>query len=301
MNRPVVTVKLVGGLGNQLFAYAAAKALALRNGCPLVLDAHSGYQRDAYGRRYELGVFGLPDERGPARHPFGHDAVERLVREVNDRLPVKRRTYLFENVCRKTFKHRYHPWLGDFRVRRNTYLNGNFTSPRYFEEHAEALRQALRWRQPPTDPALLALARELADDNAVVVHFRLNRTEAGSSNPGFSNLKKLGPRYYEAAFAQLTKSLHRPRWFCFADVPARVDSFLVLPPNATLVEVAAPADALWLMHHGRNFVLSNSTFAWWGAWLSGAPGSRIFAPPAADYWDNFDIYPPDWQVVGEEW
>ncbi len=292
MTPPVVTVKLLGGLGNQLFAYAAAKALALRNGCPLVLDAYSGYQRDAFGRRFELGVFDLPDEIASPRQPFGHPYAERLVREVNDRLPLPWRRYLFEKVDPKTLKHRHHSWLGGFQVRHDTYLNGNFTSPYYFDAHADAIRQALRWRQSPTDPTLTALADQFTDENAVVVHFRLDQPETG-----ISNLKKLHPSYYEAAFCQLSRRLSQPHWFCFADAPERLDAFTALPENTVVVHAPAPADALWLMRHGRNFVLSNSTFAWWGAWLSGAPGARIFAPPVSDFWDNLDIYPTDWQVV----
>lgn len=292
MKPPAVTVKLLGGLGNQLFAYAAAKALALRNDCPLRLDAFSGYRRDAFGRRFELGVFDLPDEIQPPRQPYGHPYAERLVRELNDHLPTNRRWYVFEKVCQKTFKHRYHPWLGEFRIHRNVYLNGNLTSPRYFGDQAEAIRQALRWRQPPTDPALTKLANQIADDQAVAVHFRLGRPETG-----ISNLKKPHPDYYEAAFDQLTRRLSHPRWFCFADAPERLDAFMALPKNATVVNIPSATDALWLMRHGRNFVLSNSTFAWWGAWLSGAPGARIFAPPVYDFWDNLDIYPADWQVI----
>jgi len=292
MNPSAVTVKLLGGLGNQLFAYAFGKALALRSGCPLRLDAFSGYRRDAFGRRFALDAFALPDALAPPRQPYGHALAERLVREFNQRLPVNLRWYLFENVDPRTFKHRYHPALGEFRVRRDVYLHGNFTSPRYFDAYAEAIRQALRWRRPPTDPTLTALAAELADEQAVVVHFRLGRAEAE-----FSNLKKLQPSYYEAAFDRLRQRLSRPRWFCFTDAPERLDAFMILPEKALVVHTPAPTDALWLMQHGRNFVLSNSTFAWWGAWLSGAPGSRVFAPPVYDFWDNLDIYPPTWQVV----
>lgn len=297
MKPPLITVKLLGGLGNQLFAYAAAKALALRNGCPLVLDAHSGYQRDAFGRRFELGAFALPDAVAPPRQPYGHPHAERLVRELNNRLPANWRWYVFEQVCPKTFKHRYQAWWGAFRVRRNVYLNGNFTSPRYFADHAGAIRRSLRWRQPPTDPALTVLAAQLADEQAVAVHFRLGRAGTARSGPDVSNLKKLSPRYYEAAFERLNQRLPRPRWFCFTDAPERLDGFMALPKNATVINVPAPTDALWLMRQGRNFVLSNSTFAWWGAWLSGVPGSRILAPPVYDFWDNLDIYPTDWQVV----
>ncbi len=297
MSRPLLTVKLVGGLGNQLFAYATAKALALRNGCPLRLDAYSGYQRDAFGRGFELDAFALPDEILPPHHPFGHAYAERLVREANACLPARYRSYLFEKVAPDTHKHHYQPWLGEFQLRRQTYLNGNFTSPRYFETAAEPIRQALRWRQEPNSPGLRALAKKLTDDHAVVVHFRLNRA-GPHTEPERSPLKKLGPRFYELSFRHFAKRLARPRWFCFADRPELLDSFMVLPKGATVVENALSApDALWLMRHGRRFVLSNSTFAWWGAWLSGAPGADVLCPPAHDFWDNVDIYPADWRMV----
>jgi hypothetical protein len=56
-------VRLRGGLGNQLFEYAAARALALRSQVPLWLDTTSGFCGDPYGRHYELGSFNIQSER----------------------------------------------------------------------------------------------------------------------------------------------------------------------------------------------------------------------------------------------
>jgi hypothetical protein len=56
-HKPALIVRLKGGLGNQLFEYAAAHALALRSQVPLWLDTTSGFRGDPYGRRYELGSF----------------------------------------------------------------------------------------------------------------------------------------------------------------------------------------------------------------------------------------------------
>jgi len=49
-----VTVQIAGGLGNQLFQYAAARPLALHNGVPLAIDQLSGFTRDFYQRKYRL-------------------------------------------------------------------------------------------------------------------------------------------------------------------------------------------------------------------------------------------------------
>ncbi|MBC7890662.1 MAG: alpha-1,2-fucosyltransferase [Sphingobacteriaceae bacterium] len=291
MTRPTLTLKLIGGLGNQLFAYATAKALALHNDARLVLDGYSGYRRDAFGRQFELNHFQISDEIHPARHPFGHEAVERVFIEINRMLPRNHRRYFLEKLPPRTLKHQFQPGLRDLRLRHNATLQGNFTSPRYFDDHACAIRQALQLRQPPCAPALLDLARRLSAENSVAVHFRLDRGK------GPSNLQRLSARYYERAFEKLTRDLVAPQWFCFADAPERIDEFMVLPPGATLVSGhSAPID-LWLMQQCRHAVISASTFAWWGAWLGEKPGQRVLCPSVAEHWDNLDVYPDSWEII----
>lgn len=291
MTRPTLTLKLIGGLGNQLFAYATAKALALRNDARLLIDGYSGYQRDAFGRQFELESFQVPDEMHPARHPFGHEAVERIFIEINRVLPRNQRRYFLEKLPTGSVKHQFQPWLRNLRLRHSATLQGNFTSPRYFDDHAPAIRQVLQLRQPPDDPALLDLARRLGVENSVAVHFRLDRGE------GPSNLHRLSARYYERAFEKLTRELVDPQWFCFADDPKRMDEFMVLPPGATLIAGnSAPID-LWLMQQCQHAVISASTFAWWGAWLGEKPGQRVLCPSVSEHWDNLDVYPDSWEII----
>jgi hypothetical protein len=51
----IVVTKLMGGLGNQMFQYAAARALALRDGAEVRIDTRS--YRPLGSRRYELDVY----------------------------------------------------------------------------------------------------------------------------------------------------------------------------------------------------------------------------------------------------
>ena len=63
MSRKVV-VRLKGGLGNQLFCYAAARRLARINDAELVLDAVTGFKYDhLYRRTFALGIFCIPQSR----------------------------------------------------------------------------------------------------------------------------------------------------------------------------------------------------------------------------------------------
>ena len=58
-----------GGLGNQLFAYAAARAYAIRTRRELLLDHASGYARDGYGRAYKLNLFPVAAAEAPPQRP----------------------------------------------------------------------------------------------------------------------------------------------------------------------------------------------------------------------------------------
>ena len=54
-SKPIIVVRLYGGLGNQLFTYAAAKRLSVSNNCKLYIDSKSGFFRDyVYKRQYRL-------------------------------------------------------------------------------------------------------------------------------------------------------------------------------------------------------------------------------------------------------
>lgn len=71
-----VVVRIMGGLGNQLFCYSAARRLAVANGAELVLDDVSGFTRDRrYRRRFMLQQFGIP-----CRHATAAERLEPLAR-----------------------------------------------------------------------------------------------------------------------------------------------------------------------------------------------------------------------------
>ena len=51
-----VVARIIGGLGNQMFIYATARALALRIDADLILDTQSGYKNDLFKRNFLLDL-----------------------------------------------------------------------------------------------------------------------------------------------------------------------------------------------------------------------------------------------------
>ena len=158
---PILIVRLRGGLGNQLFQYAAGRSLAIRSGVPLMLDTESGFRDDPYGRTYALGAFALNNatlQADSTRHGFRVELRRRLLRHIE--------------ILRLTFLGRYFtPSIDKLRVSGPTVLDAYCQSPRYFLGVEEALRKELAFNATPAG-VNLAIAGEMHLTNSVCVHAR---------------------------------------------------------------------------------------------------------------------------------
>jgi hypothetical protein len=144
----MIIARVEGGLGNQLFIYAAARALALRNGLSLKLDIfNSGYQEgNRYGSRYQLDKFnivaGVAERTEVA--PYKRDSRRFYWRcKLNRRLPLALRDIIEE---RRLFESR----LLTFRPRAKVYLMGYWQREEYFKEYAAEIRRELTLRCEPS-------------------------------------------------------------------------------------------------------------------------------------------------------
>jgi hypothetical protein len=257
-----------GGLGNQLFIYAAARALALRTGRTLYLDSTRGYTKDDYGRSYRLDRFAIKAEPMPEdwriaptlKHPR-----HKIIRALNNLLPRDQRTYFAE-------RHNTSPaQLTALNPRREQItLLGYWQNEAYFADYATTIRTELAPPQP-ADEKNRALGEKFAANESVFVHFRRVR---------YWNL--LGADYYQAAIDAALARLSHPHFVLFGDdlnwpqqnLDFRGASVELITHN-TNDELAD----LWLMSRCRHAVVANSSFSWWGAWLGDkVPDRLIFAP-----------------------
>ena len=106
--------------------------------------------------------------------------------------------------------------------------------------------------------------------------------------------------YYERAAQLIAAQSEHPHFFVFTDDPAWARAHLQLPFPSTLVsETVGERDCedLRLMSRCQHFIIANSSFSWWGAWLGSHPGKVVVAPQrwfATDVHDTRDIVPPGW-------
>jgi hypothetical protein len=286
-----IVARIQGGLGNQLFCYAAARRLALINNAELVLDHVTGFVRDyQFGRRYQLDHCTIPCRLATARERM--EPLERIRRKVRRELsqfvPYQMRSYVAQRGDD------FDPRLLKFRVKGTVYLDGLWQSHEYFRDVEGQIRCDLRIK-PPVDAANVTMAGLIRSSNAVAVHLRW------FDAPGTPEVHNAAVAYYRRAIDLVESKLGSPRFFVFSDHPEAARQRLDLPPERTTLvghnrsDDVAYAD-LWLMSQCLHFITANSTFSWWGAWLSENVDKLIICPKSGGdaAWNFEGQLPPEW-------
>jgi hypothetical protein len=293
--RPATVIaRIKGGLGNQLFCYAAARRLALVRDAQLAIDHTSGFVRDhKYRRQYALGHFRIPCRLATAwerLEPLEH--IRRgIARRLSRRRPFPERSYVEDEW------HGFDERLLRLVPRGTVRLDGYWQSERFFADVAATLRQDLAII-PPTDERNRAMAAAIRSGPAVAVHVRWFQPNL----PGVAIDDSRD--YYTRAVRHLETTVPGCRYYLFSDDPTAARTLVPLPgERVTLVshndlEDLAYAD-LWLMSLCNHCITANSTFSWWGAWLGERPGQVVVTPgivinSSPGRWGSPDMIPERW-------
>jgi hypothetical protein len=287
----MIIVKLIGGLGNQMFQYATARSLADRHGVALKLDI-SGFEQYTL-RHYELDSFNI---RAEIANKYDMDAFK-----VN----MKQSPTL---QCLK----RFFPWFTPGIVFRETmfcydehllsikppvYLDGYWQTERYFYHNSEALRRDFALREQSDEKNAEMLTR-IEAMNAVSLHVRRGDYVNNPRTNDFHGTCAL--EYYHDAVSIITERVEYPHIYIFSDDREWVKNHLVLKCPSTFVDINSEKQGvldMMLMYHCKHHIIANSSFSWWGAWLNPSPDKIVVAPKSwfrtAEH-DVRDLVPPAW-------
>jgi hypothetical protein len=169
----------------------------------------------------------------------------------------------------------------------------------YFTDQASGLRGKLEFVFSPSNEAR-AQADEILSCNAVGVHFlQLHQVRSGETRPN-AQIRQLDESYHGAAIAAVRQRVPDARFFCFGDSLTGLDRFFPSGADKVIPKPMsdAPADVrdLWLMTKCRHFIIANSNFSWWAAWLGARPGSVVLCPDTRGF--EYEIAPAHgWTVI----
>jgi hypothetical protein len=308
-----IIVQLLGGLGNQMFQYAFGRVLSLRTGAPLLLDKTllEDHRPGVHttNRNYALDIFALDANFARRRdvrhyHPFGTGRSGKALFHLRKRLAgaglLPATLGLAEMVREKSFS--FDSAMLDTAT--PLYAAGLWQSWKYFEGQEAQIRQDFTFRHALGD-AGEALARRLGEPDSVILHIRRGDYVSVAQNAEL--LGFVGMDYYNYAVEHIRGLIEKPRFFVFSDdLEWSRQELPQFGLDANYVDLAAPdgvpqhAFEMQLMSRGANFIIANSTFSWWSAWLGGDRARNVVVPErwfADSSVDAGDLSPPRWRKL----
>lgn len=316
----MIVTRIIMGLGNQMFQYAAARALSLEKNSPLKVDIRS---YDGYSRReYELEkFFELQTEKATASEadsfyfphpvkktwnkifpknkireytlPYDERGTKRFLLMSYDKIfpPYKRSTYIEPH---------YHYDENFFSTASNVYLQGFWMSWRYFNKYEATIRKDFTFRQNMV-AHLQIFAAKLQNEKSVSLHIR--RTDFAA--PEMLQLKGLLPSSYYAKAIQLLQSkIPDAVFYVFSDDLNWVKENIHVenaPLNFIDGSLSSSAfDDFYLLSQCKHNIIANSTFSWWAAYLNSNPDKIVVAPKKWYVHPSInckDVFPPSWIVM----
>jgi len=289
--------RIKGGLGNQLYCYSVAKRLAIANGAELVIDDVSGFERDhQFQRKYMLDYFNISSRKATKierLEPF--ERVRRGIRKKIERLKIfENRNYIEQEF--DDFDSR----ILELNIYKDTYIDGLWQSEKYFKDIKQEIKNDLKM-EAPKDKKNLSIAKKIKSCNSVAIHIRLFDQSTTNSE---ANVKL---NYYQIALDKMESTAEEPFYFIFSDNPKKAKNMINLPLDRTefMTHNSSEESAIWdfwLMKQCSNFIIANSTFSWWAAWLSNNEEKSVFFPRLKENksqwcWDYDGQMPLEWQAI----
>ncbi|MGO4666598.1 alpha-1,2-fucosyltransferase [Bosea sp. 2RAB26] len=297
-----ITTRVIGGLGNQMFQYAAARALALRRGAKVQLDLSAF---DTYTlRKFELGSFPIqalpapPAETQPSRLEPRSGALSLGGTLIRSALAA---VYRFSGRRAADDTRYAEPHFHfDRKLAEQAlplHMVGYWQSERYFSDAADIIRAELT-SVVPLEVENAAIAAEIKRVESVSVHVRRGDYVNDATTNAVHGSCSLD--YYRRAIDFMCERLTSPHVFVFSDDQKWVQDNLRFNLPITYVNANPPDRGyrdMQLMSLCRHHVIANSSFSWWGAWLNPSKDKIVVAPErwfASDELDTRDLLPERW-------
>jgi len=285
----MIITQIKGGLGNQMFQFAAGKTLAHLNNTFLKLDI-SAFDE------YKLRNFDLLN--------FQPNVAFARKQEINDLLPAHNfeKAFQYFSPLKKRSYYREKTFSFDskvLRLGRNVYLKGYFQSEKYFLPAKEIIRKEFRFKDDVINN-VNEFANKINNEQSVGVHIRRGDMRNDNITSEYHGVLPLD--HYQKCIDIIRSKVPGPVFYFFSDDIKWVKENLQIPQSVYISDNITKnhIEDLYLMSRCRYNIIANSSFSWWGAWLNDNPEKIVIAPKK---WfnkgpkDTQDLIPEGWIKV----
>jgi hypothetical protein len=289
----VIAVRIVGGLGNQMFQYACGRALAQR------MRTHVYFDLSAFNN-YRVHNYGLHGFRGEVAKAPWHLTTGSRLWAVARRLHLSPASYFALLGIRWVDEGddlSYRPQ--QLALQSSAYLSGYWQCAHYFNDCESSIRENFRLI-PALDEMLTERRQRLDIGQGVTVSVHVRRGDYVTDTAANATHGTIDQDYYRRSVENLAAMLESDfRLLVFSDdtVWARENIHLPAPTVHVVADDHFPQIDMHLMASCDHHIIANSSFSWWGAWLNPSPSKTVVAP--ARWFKNTalkadDICPAEW-------
>ncbi len=272
----MIIINLKGGLGNQMFEYAAGYSLARDKEVECKIDlGHYKNQsefKNETPREFLLDFFDTPYEFASEQEIF-------MVKKQYSRglLPIlKLDSYLIMSNIIK------YPLLS--RISSEVYMDGYFQNEGYFIKYERDIRKIFNLKARYITKDFLKMCQEIKGscNNSISIHIRRGDYVTNTQANKWHGLLSKYYYYNALEYIKEEKGIEKPYIYVFSDDSKWVRENISFDGKVTYIsDDFNPAQAIILMSKCKNNIIANSSFSWWGAWLNSNKEKMVIAP---DQW-----------------
>ena len=273
----MIISRIMGGIGNQMWQYAAGRRIAQKFNTEFKLHI----QLDGKFTKYALGQFNITAKIATPQE------VKSLMERRKDSSVVKEQSKSVYNI-------------GD--CPDDTYLWGYWEKESYFTEIADIIREEFTLKNPLSEKAMNWKNKILSAECSVSMHFRHGDFIYNPTLQSMNIFARLPLDYYYECIKILKQQYKNITVFIFSNNMQWVKENLHLDIPIEFVEMSAqnikdyslssPRDVeeIYLMSLCKHNIMANSTFSFWGAWLNRNPDKKVLMPMPSSFFGTKNVY-----------
>lgn len=287
MSDDIFIIRFNGGLGNQMFQWAFARAIEKKTGISAYMDMTFFEKR--YARPYELDIFKAEVNKAPG---FLSKIKANIIWQFRKKFKNKKflGMYIYEEPHFEFDENM-------FNLNSSTYIHGFFQSEKYFKDIEDELRKDFEFKFAP-DKENQVIIDKISSSNSISLHIRRGDYVQKKRYQQMYAICSLD--YYKKGIEYIAKYIENPTIFIFSDDIEWVRENLKLPYECVFVDNNSGSknyEDLRLMSLCKHNIIANSSFSWWGAWLNKNSDKIVIAPKM--WFNNERIVQTD--VIPENW
>jgi hypothetical protein len=280
-----------------MFQYAFGRVLSIKNNTDLAfnIEAYEDKSERPFSggfaiRTYDLDVFNVKARIAKKNEiPFLYRMYFKgsLMTLID---AVRRR--VFKLKSQEIYAKRFNPKM--LLLGKNSYVDGFFQSPKYFEGYEDILREDFKLKQEPA-LNIKNLYKEISGCNSLCIHVRRGDFIGNKEHEVVDN------DYYKKAMIIMEKEVLIDKIYVFSDDIDWCKENMSFNHPVFFVDNSLSGQKgeghMYLMSGCKNFIIPNSTFSWWGIWLSSNENKKVVAPKI---WSK-DPYADVSDIILNEW